>query len=101
MGEAPLRERLHGFLMLALYRSGRQAEALRAFQDARGVLGDELGLEPGPELRALEAAILGRIPPCSDQLGPRPPGPPDAPTSSKASAASSDGRTTSWRSATS
>ena len=54
----PLRERLRGVYMLALYRSGRQADALRAFQDFRRVLGDELGLDPGPVLRRLEAAIL-------------------------------------------
>jgi DNA-binding SARP family transcriptional activator len=54
----PLRERLWSLLMLALYRSGRQADALRAFQRARGLLADELGLEPSIELRDLERAIL-------------------------------------------
>jgi predicted ATPase/DNA-binding SARP family transcriptional activator len=52
------RERLWGQLMLALYRSGRQADALAAYQDARRVLADELGLEPGPDLRRLQEAIL-------------------------------------------
>ena len=60
--EHPLRERLRAQQMLALYRSGRQADALRAFQTARTVLGDELGIEPGPELRRLEAAILAQDP---------------------------------------
>jgi DNA-binding SARP family transcriptional activator len=59
---SPLRERIRSQLMLALYRSGRQAEALRQYQDARQVLGDELGLEPGPELRSLEKAILSHSP---------------------------------------
>jgi DNA-binding SARP family transcriptional activator len=59
---SPLRERIRSQLMLALYRSGRQAEALRQYQDARQVLGDELGLEPGPELRSLEKAILSQSP---------------------------------------
>ena len=56
----PLHERLWWLLMLVLYRSGRQADALRAYQRARSVLGDELGLDPGTELRDLERAILGQ-----------------------------------------
>ena len=60
--ENPFRERLWGQLMLALYRSGRQADALETFQEARRVLADELGLEPGPELRRLQEAILAHDP---------------------------------------
>jgi predicted ATPase/DNA-binding SARP family transcriptional activator len=56
--ESPFRERLWGQLMLALYRSGRQADALEAFQEARRELSEELALEPGPELRRLQQAIL-------------------------------------------
>jgi DNA-binding SARP family transcriptional activator/tetratricopeptide (TPR) repeat protein len=56
----PLRERLRGQLMLALYRSGRQADALEAFQAARTALVDELGLEPGRELRDLHQRILNQ-----------------------------------------
>jgi len=54
----PLRERLRGQLMLALYRCGRQAEALQVYQDTRRLLVDELGIEPGQPLRRLEQAIL-------------------------------------------
>jgi DNA-binding SARP family transcriptional activator len=58
----PFRERLHGLRMLALYRSGRQAEALQAYQAAGRTLRDELGIDPGPWLRRLEADILIQSP---------------------------------------
>jgi DNA-binding SARP family transcriptional activator len=58
----PLRERLRAQLMLALYRSGRQAEALEVYRRTRERLADELGLEPGVELRELEQAILRQDP---------------------------------------
>jgi DNA-binding SARP family transcriptional activator len=54
----PLRERLHGQLMIALHRSGRRAEALGAFRRARRLLAEETGLDPGRELQRLERAIL-------------------------------------------
>jgi DNA-binding SARP family transcriptional activator len=60
--EHPLRERFWELLMLALYRSGRQPEALRAFQDLRSRLGDDLGLDPSPGLLDLERAIVAHDP---------------------------------------
>ena len=60
--EYPLRERLRGQLMLALYRAGRQSEALEAYRSAREPFVEELGLEPGPALQELEKAILQQSP---------------------------------------
>ncbi len=62
VAEQPLRERLWELLSLALYRSSRQADALRVLADARAMLLDELGLDPGPALRDLEARILAQDP---------------------------------------
>jgi DNA-binding SARP family transcriptional activator len=74
----PLREPFHGQLMLALYRCGRQAEALAAYQRARDVLVEELGVEPGPALRELHQRILSADPALAateptqpEQAGPR------------------------------
>ena len=58
----PLRERLRGQLMLALYRSGRQADALEAYRQARNVLDEQLGLAPSPALERLQTAILRQEP---------------------------------------
>lgn len=68
--EYPLRERLRGQLMLALYRSGRQAEALEVYRNARRTMIDELGIEPNEQLQQLEYAILTS----DDSL--KPPAPP-------------------------
>lgn len=62
VAEHPLQEHLRAQLMLALYRSGRQAEALEVYREGRRVLVEELGVEPGPELRQLEQAILRQAP---------------------------------------
>ena len=62
VAQHPLRERLRAQLMLALYRCGRQADALGAYQDGRRILRRQLGIEPGPELRQLEGAILRQDP---------------------------------------
>jgi DNA-binding SARP family transcriptional activator len=62
VAQYPLRERLRGQLMLALYRSGRQADALRVYQETRDVLVEELGLEPSPALQRLEKAVLVQDP---------------------------------------
>jgi DNA-binding SARP family transcriptional activator len=66
----PLRDRLHGQLMLALHRSGRTAEALQAYQQVRRMMIDELGIEPGGELRRLQHAILASDPALDSPAGP-------------------------------
>ena len=65
----PLRDRLRGQLMLALYRSGRQADALEVYRSARRQLDEELGLEPGEELKRLERAILEQDPSLAAKRG--------------------------------
>ncbi|MDQ3788292.1 MAG: winged helix-turn-helix domain-containing protein, partial [Actinomycetota bacterium] len=63
VAEHPLRERLHVLLMTALHQAGRQADALEVYRRARETLVSELGLEPGPALRALHASVLAGEPP--------------------------------------
>ncbi len=69
----PLRERLWELLMLALYRAGRQAEALRAYTEIRDRLVDELGVDPGSSLRELEARVLAHDPSLAAEPAPPPP----------------------------
>ena len=66
----PLREAAWGRLMLALYRQGRQADALRTYQRARRLLVEDLGVEPGPELRKLEQQVLAQSPELEGPAGP-------------------------------
>ena len=88
-GRYPFRERLAGLLMLALYRSGRQAEALQAFQAARRALADELGIDPGRWLRQLETGILRQDPGLDWTPPPQEPGPPPGGTGGSAGEADS------------
>jgi DNA-binding SARP family transcriptional activator/Tfp pilus assembly protein PilF len=60
--EHPLREQLHAYYLMALHRCGRREEAIAAYQNARRVIVDELGLEPGPQLRGVQQAILAGDP---------------------------------------
>jgi DNA-binding SARP family transcriptional activator/tetratricopeptide (TPR) repeat protein len=73
VAEHPMRERLWAQLMLALHRAGRQADALAAYAELRGVLVEQLGVEPGPAVQALHRAILtGETPPGSSVPSPEP-----------------------------
>ncbi len=83
VGRNPLRERPRQQYMLALYRSGRQAEALAAYQDVRRALADELGIDPSPALRELERRILQQDP-SLDHVGPAEPQPPRARAAARA-----------------
>ena len=82
--EHPLREHVHGQRMLALYRCGRQSEALGAYRDARASLVEEIGVEPGADLRRLHDDILAQDPalelPTAPDAEPAAPSRPPPPT---------------------
>jgi DNA-binding SARP family transcriptional activator len=92
IGDHPLRERLRALHMLALYRCGRQAEALAAYRDARATLVEDLGIEPGRELQELERAILRQDPAIAGDRAARVLGgaPPAQPTTTTVVAAALD-----------
>jgi DNA-binding SARP family transcriptional activator/tetratricopeptide (TPR) repeat protein len=99
VGMHPLRERLWAQLMLSLYRSDRQAEALRAYARLRGILGEELGIEPTRELARLEEAVLRHEPALDWQPArPEPAGAPTSPPSGVVTFLLTDivGSTTLW-----
>ena len=93
VAEHPLREGLRASLVLALYRSGRQGDALRAYAEGRAILSDELGVDPGPALQRLHAGVLAQdpaldlpAPPSADEVRPR-----DVPRASATSPEPADG----------
>ena len=86
--EQPLREQVRSMLMIALYRAGRQADALRAYQQFREAMINELGIEPSPEMRRLEQLVLDQSP----DLDASAPSPQRAPSTIDIRAATSDAR---------
>ena len=105
VGEAPLREERWRLLVLALYRAQRQADALSALRQARTKLADELGVDPGPALRELEAEVLAQSPDLDvpRQRAPRPAGtaeravPPMTWSTATGSSTRSARQSTTWR----
>ena len=95
VAEHPLRERLHAQRMLALYRSGRQSEALDAYRQARDALVEQIGVEPGAELQRLQQAILAHDP-ALDPPAPPPPARPPPPQPAPAAGRRRAGSVRSW-----